>query len=221
MKIALVAIPSIAFALGACSDHGPHPSDTAPPAVQAHWRESQASLKALAARMPTLALPAAGGSFDAAVLRQFAASERHGASDQRLLSRWDSAGRRVVSDGPLARVVAVKGIEYKSQADFGASAYPIAIIYVDSASAANQYAKLGLKAGTNYWIVKYDSASGAWSGWVQPASGPAVHLETSAGAKFDPVEPVTAARFVWDSTDETLWGLCGGKCCSSTTRLPD
>ena len=141
----------------------------------------------------------------------YAESERHGADDQRKLSRYDSAAHRVVSDGPLARIVAVRSIEYKSLADFGAGAFPIAIITVSDSVG---YPKLGLKPGTNWWIVKYDAATKTWQGWIQPPSGPAVPLATTAMG-FDKVEPVSAARFVWDAADESLWGLCGGKCCTS------
>jgi len=214
MKLApSLSVLALAMATSACPS--PHPSDATPADVQRSWRDSEQSLKVMAAHMPTLTAPRAGGSFDMATLRHFVPSERHGAGDQRHLSRVDSG--KVISDGPVARIVAVKAIEYKSEDDFRASPYPIAIIYMDSTPGAADYPKLGLKPGTNYWIVQ--RVDTGWVGWVQPvAAHSAAYPIGTYTPPFDRVQPVTAARFVWLDTDENLWGWCGGRCCTSGQR---
>jgi len=215
MKLAPASLSVLALAMATSACPNPHPSEVAPSGTRDTWRASEDSLKAAAARMPTLAAPTLGASFDVSRLGLFLPSERHGAGDQRHLSRVD--GGHVVSDGPVARIVAVKGIEYKTENDFRASPYPIAIIYMDSTPGAADYPKLGLKPGTNYWIVQ--RVDTGWVGWVQPvAAHSAAYPIGTYTPPFDRVQPVTAARFVWLDTDENLWGWCGGRCCTSGQR---
>jgi len=212
MKLAPASFPMLALAMAASACAYPHPSDAAPQSVQQTWKASEKGLRSMADSMPHLGVPALGSGFDRTLLAKFGPSMRHGADDQRRLSRYDSASHTVVSDGPIARIVAVKGIEYKPLAEFGSTPYPIAIIYVDSGPGAPGYTKLGLQPGTNYWIVKYDAGNNTWTGWIQPPTGNPVQLATEAKG-VDTVEPVSAARFVWDTKDEQIWGLCGGRCC--------
>ena len=213
MKIASASLApwALALLLGACAPV--HPSDVAPEDVRRTWQESEKALRTVAANMPTLAVPAPGASFNLDSLLKFDTSARQGAGDKRHLSNAGPGGI-AVSDGPLAEIIAVKGIEYKSEMAFTASPYPIAIIVVFGTAG---YPKLGLMPGKNYWIVQH--VGSGWIAWIQPASGGAPHPLHVSTSGFDVVEPAIGASFVWLDTDENLRGLCGGKPCVSGPGL--
>ncbi len=196
----------------------PQPEDVLPPAARDAWGRSEQALQTLAKNMPVLAVPKAGSAFDLGALSKFTASERHGADDRRYLPR--ATNGHVAPDGPLARIVPVKGIEYKSETDFRSSPYPVAIIYLDSTVATTAYPELGLMAGTNYWIVQH--ADSGWVGWIQPATPgtPAHSIASTAPASYDATAPVLAARFVWDDSVHVLWSRVNGVCRMAAIVFP-
>lgn len=191
--------------VAACSPYTPR---IAPP-EKSTWIEHEKQLRAYARdSFPMLdTLRSDKRVFDLAVLARYDTSDRHGAGDERRLSRY--AGGQVISDGPHARIKAVKGVEYKSEQDFERHPIPIAIIHADSA-----YAKLGLEAGTNWWIVQ--KKGDRWVGWIATAKGTVSELVMEPQPTADSLEPSLGAFFRWQSSDEGLWGYCGGKCCSAT-----
>jgi len=146
-------------------------------------------------------------------------SERHGASDKRLLAVLgeDRAKRKSFqSSGVVAQVTLVKGSEYKSDAHFRKGWLPMAIVVLPDTFPAGTvaYPKLKLHGGTS-WIYVREEAPSKWvASLVRLVDGKVEQdpLDISVAAN-DSVEPVIGARFVWEDDDESIWGYCGGNCC--------
>ena len=146
-------------------------------------------------------------------------SERHGASDKRLLSVLgeDRAKRKVFqSSGIVAQITLVKGSEYKSEAHFRKGWLPMAIVVLPDTFPAGTvaYPKLKLHGGTS-WIYVHEESQSKWvASLVRLVDGKVEQdsLDITI-ASNDSVEPVIGARFNWEDDDESVWGYCGGKCC--------
>jgi hypothetical protein len=146
-------------------------------------------------------------------------SDRHGATDKRMLSLLgeDRAKRKVFqSSGIVAQITLVKGSEYKDRTQFRKGWLPIAIVALpDTFPAATVvYPKLKLHGGTT-WVFVHEQSSSKWvaslvrlvDGKIQQDS---LGITVAADDKF---EPVIGARFTWEEDDEGIWGYCGGACC--------
>jgi hypothetical protein len=154
-----------------------------------------------------------------ATLEALEPSERHGASDKRMLSvlKEDRAKRKAFeSSGIVAQITLVKGSEYKSEAHFRKGWLPMAIVVLPDTFPAGAvvYPKLKLRGGTS-WIYVHEESPSKWvASLVRLVDGKVAQdpLEISI-ASDDMVEPVIGARFVWEDNDESVWGYCGAKCC--------
>jgi hypothetical protein len=146
-------------------------------------------------------------------------SERHGATDKRMLSALgvDRSKRKVVqSSGIVAQVTLVKGSEYKSEAHFRKGWLPMAIVVLPDTfpAGAVAYPKLKLHGGTS-WIYVHEQSKAKWvASLVRLVDGKIAQdpLDISV-ARDDNVEPIIGARFTWEDDDEGIWGYCGGTCC--------
>ncbi|MDQ2766354.1 MAG: hypothetical protein M3Y30_04285, partial [Gemmatimonadota bacterium] len=91
-------------------------------------------------------------------------SERHGATDKRMLSvLGGDPAKRVVfqSSGVVAQITLVKGSEYKSEAHFRKGWLPMAIVVLPDTfpAGAVAYPKLKLHGGTSWIFVREESQS--------------------------------------------------------------
>lgn len=149
-----------------------------------------------------------------AALTSLKMSERHGATDKRILSVLGER-KAVVSSGVIAQITLVKGIEYKSEGNFRKGWLPLAIVVLpDSASSAVLYPKLKLRGGTS-WIYVREESSSKWDAAIVRLVDGRVEQEPLAIniAEGDKLEPVIGARFNWEDDDESIWAYCGGRCC--------
>ncbi len=149
-----------------------------------------------------------------ALLTKVKPSARHGADDERLLSLPASNGFR--SANILAKIVLVKGSEYKAEKDFRSGWIPVAIIYRrhDSYLSTDPYPKIGLTNSDSSLILVREDSSAHWFGNIVPLNARYVPTPLDVTiADMDTVEPVIGARFVWQKDDEIIWTYCGGKCC--------
>src|SRR6476469_1566256 len=151
-----------------------------------------------------------------ATLTALEPSERHGASDKRMLSVLNEH-KTFQGSGIIAQITLVKGSEYKSESEFK-KWIPIAILSVtpDTFPAGKViYPKLKLHGGTSWLYVREESPSKWYAALVRITRDKKIEqdplpLSVSGG---DNVEPVIGAQFFWDDNDETAWAYCGGKCC--------
>ncbi len=145
-------------------------------------------------------------------------SERHGATDKRILSVMGDR-KRVQSSGIVAQITLVKGSEYKSEANFRKGWLPIAIVVLPDTfpAGAIAYPKLKLRGGTSWVYVREESSSKWKASLVRLVEGKVEQepLEISI-ASDDKLEPVIGARFNWEEDDESIWAYCAGKCCRVT-----
>jgi hypothetical protein len=155
----------------------------------------------------------------AATLGALKPSERHGATDKRLLSVLGEdrgKGKFFQSSGIVAQITLVKGSEYKSEAHFRKGWLPMAIVVLPDSFPAGTvaYPKLKLHGGTSWIYVREESQSKWAAALVRLVDGKVEQepLDISI-ASGDNVEPVIGARFVWEDNDESVWGYCGGNCC--------
>ena len=154
-----------------------------------------------------------------AMLLALQPSERHGASDKRMLSMLgENAAKRKVfqSSGIVAQVTLVKGSEYKSEAHFRKGWLPIAIVVLPDTFPAGAvvYPKLELRGGTSWIFVREVSPSKWLASLVRLTDGKVEQDSLGISvASEDTVEPILGARFVWEDDDESIWGYCGGGCC--------
>src|SRR6185312_12716160 len=101
-----------------------------------------------------------------AMLLALQSSERHGASDKRMLSMLgENAAKRKVfqASGVVAQVTLVNGSEYKSEAHFRKGWLPIAIVVLPDTfpKGAIVYPKLALRGGTS-WIFVREASDSKW-----------------------------------------------------------
>lgn len=150
-------------------------------------------------------------------------SERHGATDKRLLSVLanDRAGKKSFqSSGVVAQITLVKGSEYKSEAHFRKGWLPMAIVVLPDTFPAGTvvYPKLKLHGGTSWIYVREETPSKWEAALVRIVDGKVEQdsLDISV-AGDDSLEPVIGARFVWEDDDESIWGYCAGNCCKIGT----
>ena len=145
-------------------------------------------------------------------------SERHGATDKRMLSIL-SDRKSFQSSGIVAQITLVKGSEYKSEANFRKGWLPVAIVVLADTFPASAivYPKLGLRGGTTWIYVREESSSKWEASLVRLANGKVeqqpMHISV---AMDDKAEPVIGARFNWEDDDESIWAYCAGKCCRVT-----
>jgi hypothetical protein len=191
----------------------------------ARWDSAETEIEAQAKKLQPIP-PDAGNSStvplsakDTAMLLALAPSERHGATDERMLSVLgrDESGRKIFrSSGVVAKITLVKGSEYKSEDHFGAGWLPMAIVVLPDTfpPEAVVYPKLELHRGTSWIFVRKKSQSAWASALVRIVDGKIEQdsLDISVSAD-DVVEPVIGARFAWEDNDESIWGYCGGGCC--------
>jgi hypothetical protein len=154
-------------------------------------------------------------------------SMRHGAEDKRLLSDPSAPS---LSSGIVAKIVLVKGSEYKSEKEFEKGWIPVAIVYrsLEESRSQKPYPRLNLQPVPTSWIFVRKLADATWQGSIVSPNGEGYtqgRLAVTTGkmdsryqgkdeaAVVDSLEPVIGARFVWDGKDETIWAYCGGKCC--------
>jgi hypothetical protein len=154
-----------------------------------------------------------------ATLAALKPSERHGATDKRMLSVLDEdrSKRKVFkSSGIVAQITLVKGSEYKSEADFRKGWLPMAIVVLPDTFPAGTvvYPKLKLRGGTSWIFVREESQS-KWAASVVRLVDGKVEQDSLgiSVAPDDSVEPIIGARFNWEDDDESIWGYCGGNCC--------
>jgi hypothetical protein len=154
-----------------------------------------------------------------AMLLALKPSERHGATDKRMLSMLgqDPSRRKVFqSSGIVAQITLVKGSEYKSEAHFRKGWLPLAIVVLPDTFPAESvvYPKLDLHGGTSWIFVREESRLKWRAALVRLVNGKIQQDSLAISvASDDAVEPVIGARFVWEDDDETIWGYCGGGCC--------
>lgn len=153
-----------------------------------------------------------------ATLSALKLSERHGASDKRMLSMIavERTGKKVVQpSGIVAQVTLVKGSEYKSEAHFRKGWLPIAIITLPDTFPAESvvYPKLQLRGGTSWLYVREGSPSKWEASLVRLVDGKVQQEPLDISVSSDALEPVIGARFNWEDDDESVWAACGGKCC--------
>jgi hypothetical protein len=153
-----------------------------------------------------------------AMLGALKLSERHGATDKRILSIM-SERKTVQSSGVVAQITLVKGSEYKSESNFRKGWLPLAIVVLPDSSSAGTvaYPKLRLRGGTSWVYVREASPSKWEASLVRLVDGKVEQepLEISI-ASDDKLEPVIGARFNWEDDDESIWAYCAGKCCRVT-----
>jgi hypothetical protein len=151
----------------------------------------------------------------AATLAALKPSERHGATDKRMLSLLTEQ-KTFQGSGIVAQITLVKGSEYKSEAHFRKGWIPIAIIVLPDSSAAGSvvYPKLKLHGGTSWLYVREESPTKWDAALVRIAGGKIAQDPLSISvARDDNLEPVIGARFHWEDDDESVWAYCGGNCC--------
>ena len=153
-----------------------------------------------------------------AILTSLKMSERHGATDKRILSVLGD-NKRVQSSGVVAQITLVKGSEYKSESNFRKGWLPVAIVVLPDSSNSGTvaYPKLKLRGGTSWVYVREESPSKWEASLVRLVEGKVEQepLEISI-ASDDALEPVIGARFNWEDDDESIWAYCAGKCCRVT-----
>ena len=159
-----------------------------------------------------------------ASLRALKASDRHGAGDKRLLSVLDtSRGRKIVqSSGIVAEITLVKGSEYKSESDFKEGWLPLAIVVLPPRAPGDPvvYSKLKLHGDTS-WVFVRERKDASWAGSiVRITDGKIEQDPLYVTASSDSLEPVLGARFAWEENDESIWGICGGRCCKMVGSKP-
>ena len=151
----------------------------------------------------------------AATLAALKPSERHGATDKRMLSVLGER-KTFQGSGIVAQITLVKGSEYKSEAHFRKGWIPVAILVLPDTFPAGTvvYPKLKLHGGTSWLYVREESPSKWDAALVRIASGKIEQdpLNISV-ARDDNLEPVIGARFHWEDDDESVWTYCGGNCC--------
>lgn len=151
----------------------------------------------------------------AATLASLKPSERHGATDKRMLSLLTER-KTFQGSGIVAQITLVKGSEYKSEGHFRKGWIPIAIIVLPDSSAAGTvvYPKLKLHGGTSWLYVREESPS-KWDAALVRVSGGKIEQDplNISVAHDDNLEPVIGARFHWEDDDESVWAYCGGNCC--------
>lgn len=153
-----------------------------------------------------------------AILGSLKMSERHGATDKRMLSMLGD--RKIFqSSGVVAQITLVKGSEYKSEANFRKGWLPVAIVVLPDTfpAGAIAYPKLGLRGGTSWIYVREESSSKWEASLVRLVDGKVEQQPMNISiAMEDKVEPVIGARFNWEDDDESIWAYCAGKCCRVT-----
>jgi len=150
-----------------------------------------------------------------ATLASLKPSERHGATDKRMLSVLTEK-KTFQGSGIVAQITLVKGSEYKSEAHFRKGWIPIAIIVLPDTFPAGTvvYPKLKLHGGTSWLYVREESPAKWDAALVRMAGGKVEQDPLSLSvARDDNLEPVIGARFQWEEDDETVWAYCGGNCC--------
>lgn len=183
----------------------PIPADDRNPSVVPFTGDTRATLATLAA------------------LAALKPSERHGATDKRLLSVLsnDRAGKKAFqSSGVVAQITLVKGSEYKSEAHFRKGWLPMAIVVLPDTFPAGTvvYPKLKLHGGTS-WIYVHEESPSKWGAALVRIINGKVEQDSLdiTVASDDSLEPVIGARFVWEDDDESIWGYCAGNCCKIGT----
>ncbi len=195
----------------------------------ARWNAGEQGIAAAAERIQPIPaddknpsmVPFAGDA--RATLGALEPSERHGATDKRLLSVLgvDRARKPFFqSSGIVAQVTLVRGSEYKSEAHFRKGWLPMAIVMLPDTFPPGTvaYPKLKLHGGTS-WIYVRELAPSKWAAAIVRLVDGKVEqdsLDVSV-ASDDKVEPVIGARFNWEDDDESIWGYCGGNCCKIGT----
>ena len=233
----LVLVVALGTSLSGCSSGGVNPNELlythgrihVDQQTAARWNAGEADIAAEGEKIqPILAdeknpsvVPFSGDA--RATLGALKPSERHGASDKRLLSVLgvDGAGRKgFQSSGIVAQITLVKGSEYKSEAHFRKGWLPMAIVVLPDTFPAGRvvYPKLKLRGGTS-WIYVHEQSPSKWvASLVRLVDGKVEQDPLNISiASNDGVEPVIGARFVWRDDDEDVWGYCGGKCCKITS----
>lgn len=157
-------------------------------------------------------------------LRALQASDRHGAGEKRLLSVLGTTrGRRVAqSSGIVAEITLVKGDEYKSEEEFKDGWLPLAIVVLPPRAPGDPvvYPKLKLHGDTS-WVFVRERKDASWAGSVvRIADGKVEQDPLYVTASSDSLEPVLGARFAWEENDESIWGICGGRCCKMVGAKP-
>ena len=153
-----------------------------------------------------------------ATLGSLKMSERHGATDKRMLSMLGDR-KNFQSSGVVAQITLVKGSEYKSEANFRRGWLPVAIVVLPDTfpAGAVAYPKLGLRGGTSWIYVREESSSKWEASLVRLVDGKVEQQPLNISiAMEDKVEPVIGARFNWEDDDESIWAYCAGKCCRVT-----
>jgi hypothetical protein len=153
-----------------------------------------------------------------ATLGSLKMSERHGATDKRMLSILGDR-KNFQSSGVVAQITLVKGSEYKSEANFRRGWLPLAIVVLPDTFRAGTvaYPKLGLRGGTSWIYVREESSSKWEASLVRLVDGKVEQQPLNISiAMDDKVEPVIGARFNWEDDDESIWAYCAGKCCRVT-----
>ncbi|MDQ2930012.1 MAG: hypothetical protein M3Y05_04225 [Gemmatimonadota bacterium] len=150
-----------------------------------------------------------------ATLTSLHPSDRHGATDKRILSVMGER-KTIVSSGVVAQVTLVKGIEYKSEAHFQKGWLPVAIVVLPDSSNRDAivYPKLKLHGGTS-WVYVREASPSKWEAALVRLVDGKVEQEPLpiSIAQGDDLEPVIGARFNWEDDDESVWTYCGGRCC--------
>ncbi|HEV7704482.1 MAG TPA: hypothetical protein VGO46_09320 [Gemmatimonadaceae bacterium] len=191
----------------------------------ARWDAGEAAIAAVGEKITPIpaddknpsAVPFSGDA--RTILGALEPSERHGATDKRLLSvLGEDRGKQKFfqSSGVVAQITLVKGSEYKSEAHFRKGWLPMAIVVLPDTFPAGTvaYPKLKLHGGTS-WIFVHEQSQSKWvASIVRLVDGKVEQdpLDITI-ASNDNVEPVIGARFVWEDNDESVWGYCAGNCC--------
>lgn len=190
----------------------------------ARWDASEREVAAEGERIQSIsaddkhpsAVPFSGDA--RAILTSLKMSERHGATDKRILSVLGD-NKMVQSSGVVAQITLVKGSEYKSEANFRKGWLPVAIVVLPDSSAAATvaYPKLRLRGGTSWVYVREESPSKWEASLVRLVDGKVEQEPLGISiATDDALEPVIGARFNWEDDDESIWAYCAGKCCRVT-----
>jgi hypothetical protein len=190
----------------------------------ARWDASEREVAAEGERIQSIpaddkhpsAVPFSGDA--QAILTSLKMSERHGATDKRILSVLGD-NKMVQSSGIVAQITLVKGSEYKSEANFRKGWLPVAIVVLPDSSAVGTvaYPKLRLRGGTSWVYVREESPSKWEASLVRLVDGKVEQEPLGISiASDDSLEPVIGARFNWEDDDESIWAYCAGKCCRVT-----
>jgi len=147
-------------------------------------------------------------------------SDRHGATDKRMLSVL-SERKTFQGSGIIAQITLVKGSEYKSEGNFRQGWIPVAILVLPDTFPAGMvvYPKLKLHGGTSWLYVREESPS-KWDAALVRIAGGKIEQDplNISVARDDNLEPVIGARFHWEDDDESVWTYCGGNCCKVNPR---